>query len=134
MKYENVKTVLTEKIDTQSVNFLDFINSVGFFKKFDEDDCECINDGIFGDKGMIESLKDVFRSNSNMQEYLSTLGGLGLRERVLFLPRTMRKFKAWWNMHFDTKLLNPFWWGSTIGNIPGLQTVLAWKWSRLSNS
>ena len=47
MKYENVKTVLTEKIDTQSVNFLDFINSVGFFKKFDEDDCECINDGIF---------------------------------------------------------------------------------------
>lgn len=44
MKYENVKAVLTEKIDTQSINFLDFINSVGFFKDFD---CECINDGIF---------------------------------------------------------------------------------------
>lgn len=47
MKYENIKTVLIEKVDTQSINFLDFINSIGFFSEFDEDDCECINDGIF---------------------------------------------------------------------------------------
>lgn len=86
---------------------------------------------VNGDMG--KGFMDIFRSNTNMMEYLSTLGGLGLRERVLFFPRIMRKFKAWWNVNFETRLKNPFFWGSTFGNIPGLQTVMAWKWSRLAN-
>lgn len=47
MKYEDIKPVLVEKIDTQSLNFLDFIHSIGFFKELDEDDCEYVNDGTF---------------------------------------------------------------------------------------
>lgn len=83
--------------------------------------------------GIVDSFVDIFTSNTNMMEYLSTLGGLGLKERVLFFPRIMKKFKAWWNMNFETKLKNPFYWGSTLGHVPGLQTLLAWKYSNMSN-
>lgn len=89
--------------------------------------------GASGESSILKDLMNIFQSNNSMQEYLSTLGGLGLRERILFFPNLKRKFKAWWNVNFDTKLLNPYFWGSSIGNIPALQTSFAWMFSRLSN-
>lgn len=88
--------------------------------------------GGLGD-GILPNLSEILESNNNFQEYLSTLSGLGLQERVLAIEQIKRKFKTWLYTSWTTRLLNPYFWGSTIGNIPALQTIMAWNWSRLSN-
>ena len=88
--------------------------------------------GGLGD-GILPNLTEILESNNNFQEYLSTLSGLGLQERVLAIEQIKRKFKTWLYTSWTTRLLNPYFWGSTIGNIPALQTIMAWNWSRLSN-
>lgn len=88
--------------------------------------------GGLGD-GILPNLSEILESNNNFQEYLSTLSGLGLQERVIAIEQIKRKFKTWLYTSWTTRLLNPYFWGSTIGNIPALQTIMAWNWSRLSN-
>ena len=88
--------------------------------------------GGLGD-GILPNLSEILESNNNFQEYLSTLSGLGLQERVIAMQQIKRKFKTWLYTSWTTRLLNPYFWGSTIGNIPALQTIMAWNWSRLSN-
>lgn len=90
-----------------------------------------MGDTILG--GAMQDILNIFDSNTAMQEYLSTLGGLGLRERVLAIPTLKRKFKAWLNIHWQSRLANPYFWGSSVGNIPAIQSVMALNWSRLSN-
>ena len=88
--------------------------------------------GGLGD-GILQELSNIMESNNNFQEYLSTLSGLGLQERVLTINNMKRKWKTWLYSAFETRLLNPYFWGSSIGNIPAVQTVMALSWSRLSN-
>lgn len=88
--------------------------------------------GGLGD-GILPNLSEILESNNNFQEYLSTLSGLGLQERVIAIEQIKRKFKTWLYTSWTTRLLNPYFWGSTVGNIPALQTIMAWNWSRLSN-
>ena len=82
---------------------------------------------------VFDSLKRVFEANSSMEEYLSTLGGLGLKERVQGWDTITRKLKVWYNMNIETRLKNPYFWGTTVGSIPAIQTLGAFGWSRLSN-
>ena len=84
-------------------------------------------DGVAGD------LTRIFSSNTAMQEYLSTLGGLGLRERILGWDILKRKLKVYWNMHFETRLKNPYFWGTQIGSMSALQTVMTTVSPSISN-
>lgn len=85
-------------------------------------------------EGVLDDLASVFASNTSMQEYLSTLGGLGLKERVLGFDMIKRKMKVWWNMHFETRLKNPYFWGTTVGAVPALQTVMSFWKPSISNN
>lgn len=90
------------------------------------------NKDIFS--GILDDLSAVFSSNTSMQEYLSTLGGLGLKERILGFDQLKRKLKVWWNMHFETRLKNPYFWGTKVGSVPAIQTVMSFWKPSISNN
>lgn len=68
-----------------------------------------------GDGGVWEGLKEIFASNSNFQEYLLTLSGVGLADRLIFLRNLRRKAQYLLGQSLATKL-SPFYWASVLGN------------------
>lgn len=60
-------------------------------------------------------LSAIFSQNSTFQEYLMTLGGLGLAERVLFLKNISRRFDQFLTTMRNT-YTNPLYWSNRIGD------------------
>jgi hypothetical protein len=56
----------------------------------------------------------VFNSNSNMQEYLNTLSGLGIAERTFLSAKVKRKAAIAWQVQKSTTF-NPTFWGISAG-------------------
>ena len=72
--------------------------------------------GIAGDvSNIVSSFMEVFSQNSSFQEYLLTLSGMSLNERVLFLKNLTRRAKIFTNVMRNT-YLNPLYWANTIGD------------------
>lgn len=66
---------------------------------------------------------EIFGQNSTYQEYLLTLSGMGLKERLLFSKNFKRKIAVIMN-NIHASYLNPYYWGmeagtSTVGQIFG---------------
>ena len=61
------------------------------------------------------NLFDIFGTNSTFQDYLLTLSGMGLSERLRFSMNIRRKVQTMLTIFRDTKM-NPFYWGLTLGN------------------
>jgi hypothetical protein len=57
----------------------------------------------------------IFAQNSTFQEYLLTLSGMGLNERLLTIPRVMRKLKTSLRT-LRTTYANPLFWATSIGS------------------
>jgi hypothetical protein len=60
------------------------------------------------------NLMQIFRGNTSMTEYLTTLSGVGLKERLYFFP----KLRARFNNFFEGKtktLINPMYWATWLG-------------------
>lgn len=53
--------------------------------------------------------------NSSMDEYMSTLTGLGLFERTYLIPKIMRRLNRAILLKRNT-IVNPLWWGNNIGS------------------
>ena len=71
-----------------------------------------------GDGGTMEALTDLtkaFGTNSNFQEYLMTLSGMGLADRLMWFRNLRRKAQYLLGQLTSTKL-SPFYWGATLGN------------------
>lgn len=62
--------------------------------------------GLFG---------DAFAQNSSFQEYLMTLSGMGLRERVLFSKQIKRKIEFMLGQAKQT-VGNPYYWSATVSD------------------
>lgn len=61
------------------------------------------------------SFSEIFGTNSIMQEYISTLSGLGLAERTYMLRNWKRKINIAMQIFRSTKL-NPLYYGNIIGH------------------
>lgn len=68
-----------------------------------------------GDNGGV--LDQIIGINTPFSEYLMTLSGMGLRDRILPLRNMKRKAKILVNSLLTTKL-NPFYWGMEMGDKP----------------
>ena len=82
-----------------------------------------------GDGSTLEALSDMTKSlgtNSNFQEYLMTLSGMGLADRLMWFRNLRRKAQYLLGQVTSTKL-SPFYWGASFGNsLPGrMMSVLA---------
>jgi len=62
-----------------------------------------------------EALMQVFTANSTFQEYLMTLSGMGLADRIGWLRNLRRKATYLLGQVASTKM-SPFYWGATLGN------------------
>lgn len=60
-------------------------------------------------------LSAIFSQNSSFQEYLMTLGGLGLAERVMFFRNLSRRFDQFLTTMRNT-YTNPLYWSNRIGD------------------
>lgn len=60
-------------------------------------------------------LNEVFSQNSSFNEYLLTLSGIGLAERILFMQNITRRLKIAFSS-FRNTIGNPYWWGGMIGD------------------
>ena len=69
--------------------------------------------------GFLESL---FASNSNMQEYLMTLAGLGVADRSFGFRKARRRMEAWWKVTKDN-WFSAAAWSTDIGNHGVTQTL-----------
>ena len=65
---------------------------------------------------------DTFSRNTNLHEYLDTLAGLGLKEKLFFFPKFVRKLKTSLAIA-RTTVFSPTYWGTRIGRS---NTVRAW--------
>lgn len=65
---------------------------------------------------------DTFSRNTNLHEYLDTLSGLGLKERIYFFPKFMRKVKTSLAIARSTVFSSTY-WGTRIGRS---NAVRAW--------
>ena len=63
----------------------------------------------------METLFNIFSQNSSFQEYLLTLSGLGLNERLIWFRQVSRKFETALGM-YRTSIESPLWWSTNIGN------------------
>ena len=61
------------------------------------------------------ALYDLFAQNSSFNEYMMTLSGMGLAERILFMNNMKRRFEYLFASVRNT-LGNPYWWGSMVGD------------------
>jgi len=68
--------------------------------------------------------RSIFGNNSSFQEYMLTLSGVGLADRILYLERLKRRFKISMKTLMNN-YLNPTMIGYTIGNMRLFQTVAA---------
>lgn len=71
--------------------------------------------GEFDPTNLTDVWNGAFGGNGNFQEYLLTLSGMGLAERVTMLPQLKRKAKMLLQTLIDFRL-NPFHWDSVLGN------------------
>ena len=78
----------------------------------------------------IPSLVDIFGQNSSFQEYMLTLSGMGLNERLLWPNKVRRKLETSLRM-FRTNFGSSLYWATSIGNssIPRLLGEIS-PWSR----
>lgn len=80
------------------------------------------------------SIMDAFKHNDGLHEYLSTLSGLGVYERMNHIEKFQKKLKATGLMTKST-LLNPMYWGMTFGSgtLPRALGKIP-TWSRVPNN
>lgn len=64
--------------------------------------------------GITNAIQAVFGTNSNYQEYLMTLSGMGLKERLNWLQQ-LRLKASYLLAQVTTTKLSPFYWGATFG-------------------
>ena len=78
----------------------------------------------------IDSLVEIFGQNSSFQEYLLTLSGMGLNERLIWPNKIRRKMETAFRM-FRTTYGSSLYWATSIGNssIPRLLGEIS-PWSR----
>ena len=87
-----------------------------------------------GEGGTWEALKDCFSANSNFQEYLMTLSGMGLADRLVW-TRNLRRKAQYLMGQVTTSKFSPFYWGATLGNTLPARMLSAFVPStRLPNS
>ena len=67
------------------------------------------------DSGATAALQQMFASNSNFQEYLMTLSGMGLNDRLDWL-RNLRRKAQYLVTQVRTRKFSPFYWGAGFGN------------------
>ena len=67
------------------------------------------------DGGTTEAINEIFGANSTFQEYLMTLSGMGLADRLSWLRNIRRKAQYLLAQVQSTKL-SPFYWGNVLGN------------------
>ena len=65
--------------------------------------------------GGIKEFMSILGQNSSFQEYLMTLSGLGVSERVRFMNNIERRYEIWCQ-NFRNSYANPLWWGGTMGD------------------
>ena len=75
-----------------------------------------------GDNGTWADIKNVFSANSSFQEYLMTLSGMGLRDRLQWLRQLKNKVNYLLGQIHSTKL-NPFYAGNYFGNTLAVRTI-----------
>ena len=68
-----------------------------------------------GDGGFLSAINQVFSTNSTFQEYLMTLSGMGLAERITWI-RQLRLKASYLLAITNTTKLSPFYWGAAFGN------------------
>jgi len=80
-----------------------------------------------------QGLLDAFKHNNSMQEYMSTLSGIGLAERTFQMPNIKRKLKAALLIKKNT-VGSPLYWANTFGNSALPRSIAAvMPFSRVSN-
>lgn len=77
---------------------------------------------------------DIIGQNSSFQEYLLTLSGVGLQERILYFKQLKRKFQIWASIKAQTGLLgllfgqgSPSYWGMKAADVSICRTVGAFQ-------
>ena len=68
-----------------------------------------------GSGGTWDAIKEVFAANTTFQEYLMTLSGMGLADRIT-LFRNLRRKANYLLGQIQTSKLSKFYWGATFGN------------------
>jgi len=69
--------------------------------------------------GDADGIPDIFGANSSFQEYMATLSGIGLKERMSFFINIRKKAEYILKLQSATKL-SPFYWGMVAGDsLPG---------------
>ena len=63
--------------------------------------------------GGVSAWMSMFGQNSSFQEYMLTLSGVGLAERILFIPRMQKRWKTLLKIASNNKF-NPMMWGFSI--------------------
>lgn len=74
--------------------------------------------------------KEILGQNSSFQEYLITLSGLGLNDRVLYFKNLKRKWEIWKRINKSTGLVglafgagNPYYWSAFVGDTRVARTI-----------
>jgi hypothetical protein len=75
-----------------------------------------------GDNGTWADIKNVFGANSSFQEYLMTLSGMGLRDRINWFKQLKNKVNFLLGQIHSTKL-NPFYAGNYFGSTLAVKTI-----------
>lgn len=72
--------------------------------------------------------------NASMDEYMSTLTGLGLYERTFIFTRWMRRMNRALLLKRNT-IANPLWWGNNMGNTGIVRAIMTFRspWDRTKN-
>ena len=65
----------------------------------------------------LDAISQVFSTNSNYQEYLMTLSGMGLADRIVWYRQLRNKATYLLGQFRETKL-NGFYWGTILGTKP----------------
>ena len=87
--------------------------------------------GLTGTGGIFQQ---AFLNNTKMHEYLSTLTGIGLKERYYKLNQLKRRFKAMMLMQRNTTF-SPTYWGYMMGDSSLVRTIMSMTpFSRVPNN
>ena len=79
-------------------------------------------------------LWSIFSQNSSFQEYLLTLSGMGLNERLIWFRQVQRKFEVAFSM-FRTSIGSPLWWSTNLGNTSVARLVGTFSpWNRFGSN
>lgn len=76
----------------------------------------------------------ILAQNSSFQEYLLTLSGIGLSERLLWFENVKRKWKTAYESK-RTRYFSPLWWATTLGNsVPARLVGMINPWTRFQQN